>query len=114
VQPALLPDRRQSGRSHQPNKSLRPGWNHVIRGGRVVRAATPAVPNPIPGPVTESPTRKEATNTSKKGKTAKSAPKVTVVPKQAPVTKSNKPAKPGKPSQPKPKELVVPTQPVTH
>ena len=47
----------------------------------------------------------------KKGKTAKSAPRVTVGSKQAPVTKSNKPAKPRQPSQPKPKELVALTQP---
>jgi hypothetical protein len=78
--------------------------------GRVVKATLPAVPHPTPDPVTETPTRKEVTTTSKKGKTAKSAPRVTVGPKQATVTKSNKPAKPGKTSQPKSKKLLVPTQ----
>ena len=47
------------------------------------------------------------TNTAK-GKTAKSAPKVKVGPKQAPVTKSNTSAKPKEASQPK--KPVVPTQ----
>ena len=58
--------------------------------------------------VTESPTRNAVTKNRKKGKTAKSAPKVTVGLKQAPVTKSHKPAKPRQLSQPKPKELVAP------
>ena len=51
------------------------------------------------------------TTTSKKGKTAKSVPRVMIGPKQAPVTKLNKPMKPGKPSQPKSKKLVIPSQP---
>jgi hypothetical protein len=47
------------------------------------------------------------TNTSKKGKAAKSEPKVMVDPKQAWATKPKKPVKLAKSSQPKPKELVV-------
>ena len=50
------------------------------------------------------------TNIRMKGKTAKSATKITVGPKEAPVSKSNKSAKPRQPSQPSPKELVAPTQ----
>jgi hypothetical protein len=84
-------------------ESLVPGWNHIVLGGRVVKATLPAIPHPTPDPVTENPMRKEVTTTSKKDKTAKSAPRVKVGPKQAPVTKLNKPAKPGKTSQPKSK-----------
>jgi len=50
------------------------------------------------------------TTTSKKGKTTKSVPRVTIGPKQAPVPKLNKPLKPGKSSQPISKKLVVTTQ----
>jgi hypothetical protein len=46
-------------------------------------------------------------NTSKKGKTVKSAPKVIVGHKRAPETKSKKPANLANPLQPKPKELAV-------
>jgi len=88
--------------------SLGSDWNHVVRGGRVVRATPPTESQPTPGPVTETPTRSEVTNTSHKGKTAKSASKFTVSPKQAPVTKPKEPAESTKPSQRKPKELVVP------
>jgi hypothetical protein len=70
--------------------SLGPDWIHV-RGGRVIKAATPPTAKLASGPVTESPTRSEVTITRAKRKTAKS--KAKVGPKQAPVTKSNKPAK---------------------
>jgi len=66
-------------------------------------------PTPAPGQVTENPTRNELTTSRKKGNTTKSARKVTVDPKQAPVDKSNKPAKPKLPSQTK--EVVAPIQP---
>jgi hypothetical protein len=92
-------------------ESMGPGWNHVVRGGRVIKAATPPSPNPAPSPVTPSPNRIEVATTSKKGTTAKSAPKVKVGPKKAPATKTNKPAKPVQPSHTTPKELVAPTHP---
>jgi len=72
-------------------------WNHVVRGGRVIKAASPPSPNPAPSPVTPSPARNIVETTGKKGKTAKSKPKVKVGTKQAPATKTNKPAKPGQP-----------------
>jgi len=50
------------------------------------------------------------TTTRTKGKTAKSAPKVTVGPKQEALPKSNKSVKPRLPSQPSPKKMVAPTQ----
>ena len=46
-----------------------------------------------------TPARIEVTNTSKKGKIAKSASKDTVGPQQVPVTKSKKPATSAEPSQ---------------
>jgi len=92
----------------------RTGWNHIVRGGFVVTAASPTDPQHNPGPVTETPTRSEVTNTSKKGKTAKSEPKFTVGPKQAPVTKPKEPTKPAGPLQPKPNELVPPPRNQSH
>ena len=89
---------------------LGPGCNHV-HWGHVVRASPPTNPESTASPVTETPTQSKVTNTSKKGKTAKSVPKVTVGPKHAQETKPMKPTKPAKPLQPKPKELVVPPQP---
>ena len=65
------------------------------------------VPAPTPELVTKNP-QKEVTATRKDCKTAKSAPKFTVGPKQAPVAKCSKSAKPKQPSQPK--ELVAPIQ----
>ena len=90
-------------------EKLGPGWNHVVCGGRVVKTTTPPAPIPTPCPVTENPAWNTVTTTAKKGKTAKSAPKVKVGPKQAPVTKSNTSAKPKEASQPK--KPVVTTQP---
>lgn len=93
---------------------LVPGWIHVVPEDCVVKATLPAIPHPTPNPVSETPTWKEVTTTNKKGKTAKSVPRVMIGPKQIPATKLNKPVKPGKPSQPKSKKLVVSSQPVTH
>jgi hypothetical protein len=89
---------------------LEQGWNHVIRGGRVIKAASPPSPNFTPCPVTPSPTRNELETTGKKGKTAKSTPKVKVGPKQAPANEVTKPAKPKQPSQTTPMNPVAPTQ----
>ena len=89
-------------------EKLGPGWNHVVRGGRVVKATTPPTPIPAPSPVTESLVRNTVTTTVKKGKTAKSAPKVKVGPKQAPMTKLNSSTKTKEASEPK--KPVVSTQ----
>ena len=66
-------------------ESLGPGWSHVVRGGRIVKAASPSCHKHATGPVTENSTQNEVTATSRNGRTAKSEPKVTVGPKQAPV-----------------------------
>jgi hypothetical protein len=84
--------------------------NHVVRGGRAVKATMPTSPNPTPISVTVPQTRDEVTATRKKGRTAKSAPIVTVGPKQAPVTQPAKPAKHRQSSQPTPMVLVAPSQ----
>jgi len=84
-------------------------WNHEVRGGRVIKAASPPSPNPTSSPVTQSP-RNVVETTGKKGKPAKSTPKVKVCPKQAQATKANKPAKPRQPSQTTPMEPVAPTR----
>jgi len=57
------------------------GWNHVVRGGRVIKVASLPTPKLAPSPVTPSPTRNVVESTGKKGKTAKSTPKVKVGPK---------------------------------
>jgi hypothetical protein len=88
-------------------ENLGPGWRHIVHEGCAVRT-TLAHLHPTPDLVTVNPTLCVVTNTSKKAKTAKSVPKVTVGPKQTPVTKSNKTAKKLKP---KLKELAVPTHP---
>jgi hypothetical protein len=72
------PKAKQAEPSAEQEK-LGPGWNHVVCGCRVVRV-TPADPLPTPDPVTVTTTPIVLTNTSAKGKTAKSAPKVTVGP----------------------------------
>ena len=108
TQPTASKAKRAEPSAEQENLGL--GWNHVVRGVHVVKAVGPSPPNPAPGPASESAVRTEVTTTRMKGKTAKSAPKVTVGPKQALVPKSNKCAKPRQPSQPNAKELVAPTQ----
>jgi len=60
--------------------TLGQGWNHVVRRGRVIKAASPPSPNPTPSSVTPSPTRNVVETTGKKGKTAKSTPKFKVGP----------------------------------
>jgi len=108
--PSNVPKVKQAEQSAE-QESLGPGWNGVVRGGRVIRATAPPSPIPAPGPVTEEPTRKQVTPIRTKGKAPKSAPKVTVGPKQAPVTKTSKSAKPNQTSQLMSKELVAPTKP---
>ena len=70
-------------------ESLGPGWSHVVRGGRIVKAASPSCHKHATGPVTENSTQNEVTATSRNGRTAKSEPKVTVGPKKAPVTEDH-------------------------
>jgi hypothetical protein len=86
------------------------GWNHVVRGDRVIKAASPPPPNPTPCPVGPTPTRNELETTGKKGKPTKSMPKVKVGTKQAPAIKVPEQAKPKQPSQTTAKHPVAPTR----
>jgi hypothetical protein len=89
-------------------ESLGPVWDHVVR---VIKAANPPTPKLVPGPVTKSLTRSEVTTTRAKDETTKPNPKVTVGPKQTPVTKSNKTVNTRQLSQPKHTNLVTSNQP---
>jgi hypothetical protein len=90
-------------------------WLEPRPWGRVVRATPPTDLQPTPGPVIESLTPTELTDTSKKGRTAESAPKVMVGPKQAPITKPRKHAKPGSLCNPtQGNGDLTPIQPITH
>ena len=51
-------------------ENLGPGWKHVVRGGRVIKASSPSNPKLAPGTFIESRTRNEVRNTRAKGKTA--------------------------------------------
>jgi hypothetical protein len=84
-----------------------PGWNHVVRGGRVIKTTIPSSPSPV----TQIPPRIEVATTSKQGATTKPAPKVKVGPKKALATNTNKHAKPAQPLHTTPKDLVAPTVP---
>jgi hypothetical protein len=92
-------------------------WNHVVQGGRVVKATTP---NPTPKQpsqsVTEAPERHKVTATSKMARHQKSGPKTPAAPKPATgklkktVVPSAKPAaaKPKNPSLVAPKPTPPP------
>ena len=61
------------------------GWNHMVRGGRVVKATTtpPPIPNPSPQPITEAPKQPKVTTTRKTARPKKPEPKSTAAPKPA-------------------------------
>jgi hypothetical protein len=92
--------------------NLGEGWNHVVRGGHVVKATTTPPPNPIPEPVTVAPKKPTVTTTSKTARPKKPDSKAAADPKPAAVKLKKKAASSAqsaaaKPSTPK---LVVPTQ----
>ena len=92
-------------------KSLGPGWRHVIRQGRVVKATPTTDHNPISGVVTEAPIEIHVTDTRNMGKITKSAPNFTEAPTQVLVTYSEKTSKPAKSLRHTPNYLVTPPQP---
>jgi hypothetical protein len=68
------------------------GWNHVVRGGRVVKATTPhPTPNQPSKPVTEAPERPKVAATRKTARPQKPEPKTPAAAKPA-VGKTKKPA----------------------
>jgi hypothetical protein len=88
------------------------GWNHVVRGGRVVKATTTPIPNPSPQTVTKAPEQPKVAATRKTARPKKPEPKSTAAPKSA-AGNSKKAAVSVKAVAAKATtpELVVPTQP---
>jgi outer membrane biosynthesis protein TonB len=91
-------------------------WNHVVRGGRVVKATTTPPPNPnpkpTPQPVTEVPRQPKVTATRKMAGPKKPEPKSTAATKPAAGKSKKKAAASVKTAAAKPTtpDLVVPTQ----
>ena len=78
----------QNSRRIEPSTEqmdLDKGWNHVVRGGLVVKATItpPPNPNPSPQPVTEAPKQPKVTATKKTARPEKPDPKSTAAPKPA-------------------------------
>jgi len=88
------------------------GWNHVVQGGRVVKATTPPTPIPYPPsqPVTEASEKPKVTATRKTARPQKSEPKTTAAPKLAAGKSKKKAAASVKTAAAKPTtpNLVVP------
>jgi hypothetical protein len=108
--PSLAAPKAKRADPSAQQENLGPGWNHVVRGGCVVRAI-PADILHNADPLTLTPTPPVGTNSSAKCKTVKSAPKITVCPEQTPQTTSDKAAKLTRISQPKTKKLVALARP---
>jgi hypothetical protein len=49
-------------------ESLGPGWNHTVHEEHVVRATSPTDHQPTSGPITETRTQRDVTNSSKKAR----------------------------------------------
>jgi hypothetical protein len=95
-------------------RDLGDGWSHVVRGGRLVSAATPSTsPKPNPQRVTNGSKKPNVTATVKPVKPKKLAPKTASAPKRAPVKSNTPTAASTKPAgaQPTPKKLVAHPQP---
>jgi len=77
----------QLGGSSTKQMDLGERWNHVVRGGRVVKATTTPPtnqkPNPPPQPVTEAPEKPIVTATMETARPQKPEPKYTAAPKRA-------------------------------
>jgi len=88
-------------------------WNHVVLGGRVVKATTTPTPNPkpTPQPVRKAPSQPKVTTTRKTAGPKKPKPKSPAATKPAAVKTKKKAAAIDKTAAAKPStpELVVPT-----
>jgi hypothetical protein len=93
-------------------ESLGPGWNHVVREGRVVKANLPTPPEPAPKPVTEILQRDKMTEHKTGGKTSNPVFKATKGLRQFQV--ASKKVKFGKssPKNPNPNNPTPPPQSV--
>jgi hypothetical protein len=90
------------------------GWNHVVRGGLVVKATTTLTltPNPSPQPVTEAPKRHKVTANRETARSKKPEPKYTGDPKPAAGKPKKKAAASVKSAAAKPTtpDLLVPSK----
>jgi hypothetical protein len=84
------------------------GWNHVVRGGLVVKSNTPSPPNPQL--VTEAPKPPNVRATRKTAKPKKLVPKSTAATKAATVKPNKKAPASVKPASAKPTNLMVTPQ----
>jgi len=75
----------QRARHSAEQMDLGEGWNHVVRGGRVVKATTQPNPiqNPLSHPVTETSEKPKVTATRKTARPQKSEHRTTAAPKLA-------------------------------
>ena len=109
------PKAQRSGPSAE-QKNLGEGWNHVVQGGRVVKASTipPSKPHPNPPPqkVTKAPSKATVTATRVTARPKKPEPKPPAAPQRAPGKSQKKAAASAKTAAAKPSKpsLVVPTQ----
>jgi hypothetical protein len=107
------PKEQQAGSSAE-QMDLGEGWNHVVRGGHVVKATIPStpIPNPPSQLVTEASEKPKVTATRKTARPQKSEPKTTAAPKLAAVKSKKKAATSVKTVAAKPTtpNLVVPNQ----
>ena len=69
-------------RSQPSAEQLSPGgdWNHVLRGGRVVKVPPVSPPRPTTSPVAEASIKAQMSSTSKKASSKKPAPEVSAAP----------------------------------
>jgi len=110
------PKEQRTGPSAE-QKDLGEGWNHVVRGGPVVKATTPPtpIPNPPSQPVTEASEKPKVTATRKTARPQKSEHKTTTAPKLAAGKSKKKTAASVKTTAAKPTtpNLVVPNRSFT-
>jgi len=114
AQPAA-PKAQQAGPSAE-QKNLGEGWNHVVRGGRVVKATTNPRDNPHPNPTphqaTKAPAKPKLTATRETARPKKPGLKSTAAPQRAPGRSKKKAVASVKTAAAKPTttSLVVPTK----
>jgi len=117
AQPAAPKAQRADPSAEQ--KKLGEGWNHVVRGGRVVKATTNSPNNPHTNPPphqnTKAPAKPTVTATTETARPKKPELKSTATPQRAPGKSKKKPVASVKTAAAKPTtpSLVVPTQNTT-
>jgi hypothetical protein len=93
-------------------QSLGSDWNHVVRGGRIVKATLPTPPEPAPRSVTEVPQKDKMTELNTGSNSANSVLKATKALRQAQVTSTNVKSGKSSPKNPNPTKPIPPPQSV--